>query len=98
MPAYLFQIELPPFSRELTDIIPSHRRAIDKLFAEGRVLSYSVSLSRNMIWCVLNTEDEQQAMEKVISMPLYPFFIDVSCTPLLFHNTLPSSLPGIVLN
>ncbi len=98
MPAYLFQIELPPFSEELVAVIPMHRLAIDKMFAEGRILSYSVSMNRNMIWCVLNTEDEAQAMEKVLSMPLYSFFIDVTCTPLLFHNTLPSSLPGIVLN
>jgi len=51
-----------------------------------------------MIWCVVNTEDEQEAMEMVLAFPLYPHFSEVACHPLLFHNTLPATLPGISLN
>ena len=98
MPAYLFEIELPTFSDELMAPVPVHRQYIDKLFAEGKILSYSVSLKRDMIWCVVNAEEEQHAMESVITFPLYKFFVDVTCHPLLFHNILPATLPGIVLN
>ena len=98
MPAYLFQIELPVFSEEMLSIIPGHRLHITRLFSEGRILSYSVSLNRDAIWCVINAEDQQEAMEQIVAFPLYPFFIDVTCTALLFHNTLPASLPGIFLN
>lgn len=98
MPAYLFQIELPPFNHELLATIPLHRQYIDQLFSEGRILSYSVSLKRDMIWCVINAEEVQEAMEQVIAFPLYKFFVDVTCNPLLFHNILPATLPGIVLN
>jgi len=98
MAAYLFQLELPEFNDELNAVIPVHREHINKLFSEGRILSYSVSAARNMIWCVLNTEDEQEAMEMVLSFPLYQYFTEVSCHPLLFHNTLPATLPGISLN
>jgi len=98
MAAYLFQLELPEFNDELSAVIPVHREHINKLFSEGRILSYSVSAARNMVWCVINAEDEQEAMEMVLSFPLYQYFTDVTCHPLLFHNTLPATLPGISLN
>ena len=98
MAAFLFQLELSEFNDELAAVVPIHRELINKLFSEGRILSYSVSVHRNMIWCVVNAEEEQEAMEMVLSFPLYPYFVEVSCHPLLFHNTLPASLPGISLN
>ena len=98
MAAFLFQLELSEFTDELAAVIPIHRELINKLFSEGRIVSYSVSVHRNMVWCVINAEDEQEAMEMVLSFPLYPYFMEVSCHPLLFHNTLPASLPGISLN
>jgi hypothetical protein len=98
MPSYLFQIELPPFSTELLATIPMHRQHIEELFSDGALLSYSVAVNRDMIWCVINATNEQVATDQVVAFPLYKFFIDVKCNPLLFHNILPSQLPGIVLN
>ena len=98
MPAYLFQLELRELSNEVIAVIPEHRQHINKLFSEGRILSYSVSIKRDIIWCVLNAEDEQEAMEMVAHFPLVRYFTDISCNPLLFHNTLPASMPGIFLN
>ena len=98
MAAFLFQLELTEFTDDVAAVVPLHREHINKLFAEGRILSYSVSVHRNMIWCVINAEDEQEAMEMVLTFPLYPHFVDVNCHPLLFHNTLPATLPGISLN
>ncbi len=98
MAAYLFQLELSEFTDEIAAVVPAHREHINKLFSDGRILSYSVSIHRNMIWCVVNTEDEQEAIEMVLAFPLYPHFSEVACHPLLFHNTLPATLPGISLN
>ena len=98
MAAFLFELELPVFTDEIAATIPRHRECINRLFAEGRILSYSVSVQRNMIWCVVNAEEEQEAMEIALSLPLFPYFTDISCHPLLFHNVLPATLPGISLN
>jgi hypothetical protein len=98
MAAYLFQIELPEFTDDIINTIPAHRERIDELFADGKILSYSVSSHRNLVWCVINAEDEQQAMEIVLQFPLYEYFTDIVCHPLLFHNTIPATLPGISLN
>jgi homogentisate 1,2-dioxygenase len=98
MGAFLFQLELPEFDESLFAVIPVHRALINKLFSEGRILSYSVADNRSMIWCVINAEDEQEAMELVLKFPLYQFFTDVSCHPLLFHNNQPAMMPTISLN
>ncbi len=98
MSAYLFQIELPPVTEDIINTIPDHRKVINKLLAQGRIFSYSVSVNRDHIWCVINAEDEKEAMEIIASFPLRKFFIDVLCYPLLFHNTLPAAIPGISLN
>ena len=98
MPADLFQIELPVMTEEITNTIPEHRTLINKLLQDGRILSYSVSMARDHIWCVISAEDEKDAMEMVSSFPLRKYFLDVSCHQLLFHNTQPSSLPEISLN
>ena len=98
MGAFLFQLELAEFTDDTFGAVPVHREHINKLFSEGRILSYSVSVHRNLIWCVINAEEEQEAMEMVLAFPLYQFFVEVSCHPLLFHNTLPATLPGISLN
>ena len=98
MAAYLFQLELSELTEETAAIIPFHREHINKLFSDGRVLSYSVSFHRTLVWCVLNAEDEQEAVNMILLFPLYPCFRKISCHPLLFHNTLPATLPGISLN
>jgi hypothetical protein len=98
MGAYLFQIELGEITDEMASQIPLHRAYVNRLFSEGRILSYSVSVRRNMIWCVINAEDEPESMEMVLAMPLYRYFTDINCHPLLFHNTLQTTLPGISLN
>ena len=98
MSAYLFEIELPEATEEIINLIPEHRKHISKLFSEGRILSYSVSVNRDHIWCVLNAEDEKEAMEIIAGFPLRKHFVDVFCYPLLYHNTLPTAIPGISLN
>jgi hypothetical protein len=98
MSVYMFHLELPELTNEIVAKIPMHREHVNKLFMEKRLLSYSVSQTRKFIWCALVAEDEQEALEIASQFPLYPFFTDIMCHPLLFHNTQPSSLPDISLN
>lgn len=98
MAAYLFQIELPELTEEIINTIPLHREHINRLFSEGRLFSYSVSESKEHIWCVINAEDEPEAMHIISGFPLQRYFRDVQCFPLLFHNNLPVSLEAISLN
>ncbi len=98
MSAYMFQLELPEITEEIAGRIPEHREHINKLFIEGVLISYSVSQSRTFIWCVLKAVDEQEALEMAAKFPLHPYFTDITCHALLFHNTQPAALPDISLN
>jgi len=98
MSAYLFQIELPELTDEIISILPAHREYVNQLFTEGKLFSYSVSESREHIWCVVNAEDEPEAMHIVSGFPLQKYFRDVTCYPLILHNNLPVSLASISLN
>ncbi|HQE12401.1 MAG TPA: hypothetical protein PLQ78_06615 [Flavipsychrobacter sp.] len=98
MPAYFFQIELPETNEGIIELLPAHREYINTLFSEGKLLSYSVSHNKEQIWCVINAEDEPEAMHLVSGFPLQRYFKDVHCTSLLFHNNLPLSYASISLN
>jgi len=98
MPSYLFQLELPLMTDEMMNVIPRQREYINNLFSEGKMFSYSVSNHSNMIWCVVDCDNESAAMEMIYRLPLYPYFTDIACHPLLFHNTQAAPLPGLSLN
>ena len=83
---------------EMAAKIPDQRARIAELFSDGRLQAYSLSQSRTILWCVVLAEDEQNALEIVASFPLHPYFTEVMCQPLMFHNTVASSLPDISLN
>ncbi len=98
MSSYLFQLSLPPINDELESLIPAHRDHVDQMFADGNLLSYSVSSLRDFIWCVISAEDEAEAMGHIADFPLFSYFTEVRCFPLLFHNTMSSALPGMSMN
>ena len=98
MSAYLIEIELPVATDEIEKVIPDHRKHIHQLFGNGKLLSYSVSVNKDHIWCVLNAENEKEAMDIVAEFPLRKFFVDVFCYPLLYHNIVPTAAQGISLN
>jgi hypothetical protein len=98
MTAYMFQFELPVMTDEMAARVPEQRTRVAELFSEGRLVSYSLAQSRRLLWCVVMAETEQDALEMVASFPLHPYFTDVMYQPLMFHNTIASSLPDISLN
>ena len=95
---YMFQMELPEMTMEIAEKIQMHREHINQLFIDKKLLSYSVSNTRRFIWCVVAAGSEQEAMEIAALFPLYPFFTDIMCHPLLLHNTQAATLPDISLN
>ncbi len=98
MSAYLFHIELTEVNDQVASLTSLQRTHIDRLLAVGHLISYSVSLSGNQIWCIVEAEDEQEALTIVADFPLRNLFKDAVCQPLKFHNSVPVSLPGVSLN
>jgi len=98
MSSYLFQLSLPPLNDELESLVPANREYVNQMFSDGSLLSYSVSALRDFIWCVISAEDEAEAIGFIADFPLFSYFTEVRCFPLLFHNTMSSALPGISMN
>ena len=98
MAVYLFQLELPVITDEIAAVIPAQRACINAFFEEGKILSYGVSINRDMLWCFLESETEQTAMEIILKFPLHKYFTDIVCNKLLFYNTSSPALPGLSLN
>jgi hypothetical protein len=98
MEVYLFQIEMQDISPEMIAMIPEQRARINKLQNEGKILSYSIAASRKFIWIVVAAKDEQEAMETIAHLPMYPFYADIMHHHLMVYDTQPIMLPDISLN
>ena len=79
--------DLPEFwPTGLQQAIPAQRVLINALLGKGVVQSYSISTDRTKVWMVLVVEDDQLAVDQVIStFPILPF-VDYRWEPLLFTN------------
>ena len=80
-------LDLPKiWSQSFAETIPAQRQLINKLLAEGVVQSYSVSADRAKVWMVITVENNEFAVDTLVSgFPIFPY-VDYSWEPLLFTN------------
>ena len=81
---------------EFESKIPEQRAAINKLFAKGKLLTYSLSKERTKLWGVFLVASESELIAIIEKLPLTPF-MDYDYSELLFHNGL-SLIPSMSLN
>ncbi|GLR17740.1 muconolactone Delta-isomerase family protein [Portibacter lacus] len=81
---------------EFESKIPSQRDAISRLFAQGKLLSYSLSKERTKLWGVFLVSSESELIQLIEKLPLTRF-MDYDYNELLFHNGL-SLIPTMSLN
>ncbi|RYE23755.1 MAG: hypothetical protein EOP51_09605 [Sphingobacteriales bacterium] len=98
MAEFLFHLELPHGDKQLKEEVPGQEDHINQLFEQGRVRSYSMAAGRTMLWCVVEADTEQEAMDIVSKFPVYPFCVDVVHHTLMLHQDKPYALPDISLN
>jgi len=70
----------------LMQAIPAQRLLVNKMLAEGVVQSYSVSADRTKVWMVLVVEDDQYAVDQIISSFPILAYVEYRWEPLLFTN------------
>ncbi|WP_235298127.1 muconolactone Delta-isomerase family protein [Portibacter marinus] len=76
--------------------IPSQRKAISKLFEQGKLLAYSLSKERTKLWGVFLVSSESELVQVIDALPLTPY-MDYDYSELLFHNGL-SLIPTMSMN
>ena len=93
----MVEFDVPqPLTEELLAMIPAQREAIDKLFVDGKLLSYSLSEDRSRVWAIMLAKDEAELIESINALPM-TLFMEFDYQELMFHNTV-HLVPSMSLN
>lgn len=85
------------FSDRFTSRIPEQRAKINEYFAEGKLVTYAVSLESAKVWAVFNADSEAEVLVLIRAMPLTRYMEYVIC-PLTFYNVLAVKVPLFSVN
>ena len=95
---FLFEFQIPqPMPADFTAQIPEQRAEVNRLMAEGDLVSYSVSMDRAKLWVVIEAASESGALDIIAELPLTSE-MKMQMHPLLFHNSMRFAPPAISLN
>ncbi len=95
---YMVDFKLPSIlSEEFMDLVPYQRLAVNKLFEEGKIVSYALSLENSRLWGIFVANSELQVMDVLSDLPLTPF-MTVEISLLTFYNDAKTQVPKFSLN
>ena len=93
----MVEFEVPqPITEDILSLIPDQREAIDMMFSEGKLLSYTVASDRTRVWAVMLAESESELIMNIDELPLTPY-MDYDYSELMFYNTV-HLMPAMSLN
>lgn len=94
---YMVEFQVPvPLTEELLSMIPDQRKAINELFIEGKLVSYSLAMDRSKVYAIFLAQGEDELIRAVNLLPL-TVFMDYDFHELMFHNTI-HLIPTMSLN
>jgi muconolactone delta-isomerase len=98
MSKYMVTFELPiPFTAEFIERIPEQRQIINELLTEQKIHSYSLSMNRDRLWCMINADSRYEVVNVINTFPLIDYMpYDIS--ELMFHNVASIQVPAFSLN
>lgn len=71
---FMIDITLPGLlTEEFLSLIPRQRVQVNKLFGEGRLASYALSVDRSKLWVTLFAESEEEVATVISTFPLKKF-------------------------
>jgi muconolactone delta-isomerase len=95
---YMVDFTMPTaLSERFTNRIPEQRAVVNQYFADGKLVSYCVSLEKAKVWAVFNAETEEDVKSLIIALPLTRFMRFEIC-PLTFYNVLTAKVPKFSVN
>ena len=95
---YMVDFKLPSIlSEEFMDLVPFQRLAVNKLFEEGKIVSYALSHENSRLWGIFVANSELQVMDVLSDLPLTPF-MKVEISLLTFYNDTKTQVPKFSLN
>ncbi|RIV18228.1 hypothetical protein DYU11_28725 [Fibrisoma montanum] len=98
MSQYMVEFDLPATMDEgFANRIPAQRLKVEELMEKGIILSYSLSIDRQKLWCICKADSELEVMEAISEFPLINY-LSPSITELMFHNMVAARIPLFSLN
>ncbi|MEM6967601.1 MAG: muconolactone Delta-isomerase family protein [Bacteroidota bacterium] len=95
---FMVDFKLPSaLSNEFMDLVPYQRIAVNRLFDEGKLVNYSLSLENARLWAIFTANSEMEVMEMLTDLPLTPY-MKVEISLLTFYNDATSQVPKFSLN
>ena len=95
---FMVNFTLPAvLSDRFTEKVPEQRAVVNTYFAEGKLVSYAVSLEKAKSWAVFNAETETDVIEMVRALPLTRYMRYEIC-PLTFYNIMIARMPLFSVN
>jgi len=94
----MVEFDLPPhMSEDFIDKIPQQRSKVDELMDSGKILSCSLSLDRQKMWCIVKAQTEDEVTKIIAQFPLIDY-MDFLITELMFNNSVPLRMPLFSMN
>ncbi|GAB3687055.1 hypothetical protein GCM10027592_00120 [Spirosoma flavus] len=98
MSQYMVEFDLPSvMDEDFANLIPAQRLKVEELMEKGVLLSYSLSIDRQKLWCIFKVDSELEAMEYIAEFPLIKYMTPM-ITELMFHNMIAARIPLFSLN
>ncbi|MCB0662897.1 MAG: hypothetical protein KDC24_09165 [Saprospiraceae bacterium] len=95
---YMVDFTLPEMlSEEFMGMIPFQRAKVNRLFRDGKLVNYALSLEHSKMWAVFNANSENEVLDIVKELPLSKF-MSVQISMLTFYNSLNEEMPVFSLN
>jgi len=95
---YMVDFSLPEIlSKDFMDEIPFQRATVNRLFREGVLVNYALSLEKSKMWAIIKADSVTEVLEAIDELPLTRF-MQVDVSPLTFFNTLNEKLPIFSMN
>ena len=95
---YMVDFKLPnTLTQDFMDLVPFQRMAVNKLFEEGKLINYALSLENSKLWAVFSAKSELDVMDMIADLPLTPYMkVDISM--LTFYNDTKTQIPKFSMN
>jgi muconolactone delta-isomerase len=83
---YMVEFTMPMnLPEEFVQRIPQQRDMVNRLFHEGKVLSYALSLESGKLWAIFAATSETELMQLVQRLPLTRY-MKLKVSELTFYN------------
>jgi muconolactone delta-isomerase len=95
---YMVDFTLPDsLTDDFISTIPHQRNIVNRLFSEGKLLNYALSLENSKLWAIFAARTESDLMDLVSLLPLSRY-MRVRVSELTFYNSVSPNQPSFSVN